>query len=235
MTPHTVDRATPRVSRDVRGRKKVAELKAICGATLPSGKSCRRAAGRGTDHLGIGRCDRHGGDSPAGIKAAGVNAASILLRTPVMGSPVDMDPSSALLWCVAIAAGEVQYLSAKVAELDEEQLVGRPTTIRHEQGRGDRGYRDLHTREGGPKELHLLIKERQKATDRLARFSKMALDAGVAERQVRVAEAQAGMLAALITGVMADIGATKEQMTLLERVLPSRLLALEATPQVAVS
>jgi hypothetical protein len=146
-----------------------------------------------------------------------------------MGVPVEMEPVDALLWCVAIAAGEVQYLSARVGELSEEELIGRPTTITRERGRGERGRKDLRTTQGGPHELHVLVKERQRAVDRLARFSKMALDAGVAERQIRVAEAQAGMLAALITGVMEDIGATKKQMTLLESSLPSRLLALEAS------
>jgi hypothetical protein len=157
---------------------------------------------------------------------------SQLLRSPtVMGLPVEMEPTDALLWCVAIAAGEVQYLSGRVAELTDEELIGRPTTLTHERGRGERGRKDLRTTQGGPHQLHLLVVERQKAVDRLARFAKMAIDAGVAERQVRLAEAQAGMLAALITGVMEDIGATKKQMSLLESRLPSRLLALEASRQ----
>jgi hypothetical protein len=159
-----------------------------------------------------------------------MNVASELLRSPVvMGMPLEMEPVDALLWCVAIAAGEVQYLSERVGELSEEELIGRPTTVTRERGRGERGSKDLKTTQGGPHQLHLLVVERQKAVDRLARFSKMAIDAGVAERQVRIAEAQAGMLAALITGVMQDIGATKKQMTLLESHLPSRLLALEAS------
>lgn len=145
-----------------------------------------------------------------------------------MGVPLEMEPTDALLWCVAIAAGEVQYLSQRVGELTEEELIGRPSRISREWGTGERGRKDVRTREAGEHQLHILVKERQGAVDRLARFSKMAIDAGVAERQVRLAEAQAGMLAALITGVMDDIAITAKQRRALESALPARLMALEA-------
>jgi hypothetical protein len=45
----------------------------------------------------------------------------------------------------------------------------------------------------------------------LARACKMALDAGVAERQIRLAEAQGQLLADAIRGILGDLGLSPEQ------------------------
>jgi hypothetical protein len=37
--------------------------KKLCGANLKSGRTCRNVAGKGTDHLGAGRCSRHLGST----------------------------------------------------------------------------------------------------------------------------------------------------------------------------
>jgi hypothetical protein len=46
----------------------------------------------------------------------------------------------------------------------------------------------------------------QQERDRLVRVSKLALDAGVAERQVRLTERQAQQLAEVIRAVLTDLG-----------------------------
>jgi hypothetical protein len=60
-------------------------------------------------------------------------------------------------------------------------------------------------------ELHIWIVTRQKAVERLAGFSKMAVDAGVAERQVRLSERQSEILAAVILTVVGELGLSDEQ------------------------
>lgn len=40
------------------------EARGICGARTRSGDPCKNVAGKGTDHLGVGRCKFHGGATP---------------------------------------------------------------------------------------------------------------------------------------------------------------------------
>lgn len=160
-------------------------------------------------------------------------ATALVPGTAVMGIPIAMDPTDALTWCVSIAAGEVAYLTQKVQELTEEQLIARPRHSSREYGLagtgkdGD-GEKDLKRVELGPDALHLLIVERQAAVDRLAKLAKMALDAGVAERQVRLAEQQGDMIYSILSRFMEAVGLTSKQRTIAEQVLPDILLTLEA-------
>ncbi len=210
--------------------KRQPATRAICGAESTDGGLCYRGAGKSTDHEGVGRCSAHGGNSPNGIKAAGVTIARalgsrvILTDQPVYGMPERMAPPDALLWCVAIAAGEVRYLSKKVAELTEDEVLGRPATITHVSGEGKK----MRTVQRGPVEPHIWVRERHRAVDRLARVAKMAMDAGVAERLVALAEFQATALAELFGAVFKDIGLTAAQMKRAEPVLERRLLAMES-------
>ncbi len=168
--------------------------------------------------------------------AAGVTIANHLVGThhgvittaPVYGKAERMAPADALLWCVAIAAGEVRYLSKKVAELTEDEVLGRPTTYTTERGEGEKGHKNMRTVQRGPVEPHIWVKERHRAVERLAKLSKMAMDAGVAERLVALAEFQATALADLFGAVFRDIGLTAAQMKRAEPVVERQLLAMES-------
>lgn len=48
--------------------------------------------------------------------------------------------------------------------------------------------------------------------DRCARYCKLAIDAGLAERQVRLAEQQGRLLEHVLSGVLGDLGLTDEQL-----------------------
>src|SRR5687767_2986064 len=85
----------------------------------------------------------------------------------MMGQPLDIDPIDAITWCIKITAGEVMWLTERMAELEEVDWV--ETTLIG-------------------KQLHIYAKERQAAVDRLARYSNMALSLGIQERAVRLAE-----------------------------------------------
>jgi hypothetical protein len=60
----------------------------------------------------------------------------------------------------------------------------------------------------------------------LARVCKMALDAGVAERQVRVAEAQGELLAGVIKSMLGDLGLNSKQQGEAPAIVRRHLLAL---------
>lgn len=170
-----------------------------CGAKTRSGGKCKKQKGWGTDHLGTGRCKLHGGNTSSGQAAAAKEAAVI------MGEQLDVDPHDALLTCVRIAAGEVAYCSKEIGQLEK----ATESTMFGEQ-------------------LNIWIQVRQKAMLSLAKFSKMALDAGVAERQVQVAERYGEMLATLISGILGDLALTKAQQKKAPAIVTRHLQALEA-------
>ena len=58
----------------------------LCGARTKTGQPCKMRSGQGTDHVGIGRCFRHGGASPSGRKAAA--AAELQQRLHALSEPL---------------------------------------------------------------------------------------------------------------------------------------------------
>ena len=90
-----------------------------CGAKTRKGTPCEQRAGHGTKHPGIGRCSKHGGSSPNAEVSGQVTLAR--REAQVMGQPLDMEPHTAILECIKIAAGEVQYASERIAELDRRR------------------------------------------------------------------------------------------------------------------
>lgn len=165
-----------------------------------------------------------------------VAAGSVVKPGPVLGTPVQMDPTDALLWCVSITAGEVAYFTERIhAEVSHEDVVQRIITKSRERGttgavnmHGDEGYRDLEKVDVNAPALHVLIRARTEAIDRLARFSKMAIDAGVAERQVALAERQGDMLAHVLGLFIDKMRFGPKALERAERVLPEVLMALES-------
>jgi hypothetical protein len=175
-----------------------------CGAKTRNGGACKKQKGWGTEHLGSGRCKLHGGNTESGTKAAANEAAAI------MGAELDIDPHDALLQCIRITAGEISYCSTLIGDLDEP-MVMTP-------------FGEM---------LSIWITTRQKAIERLAKFSKMALDAGVAERQVQVAERYGEMLATLVSGILGDLKLSKAQQKEAPAVVRKHFQLIEGGAQAA--
>jgi hypothetical protein len=172
----------------------------LCGSRrLKVGELCTLPAGWGTDHVGSGRCRLHGGATRNGRVAAAKEEAQ-REAVQVMGAPIDVDPLEALLVCVRVAAGEAEYASAQVAELERAMQEGKKSTS-----------------------LHPWIRVRQDALERLARFSKMAVDAGVAERLVQVEERHARVLFRVMSGVVADLDIPAAQRELVPQLVRRHL------------
>src|SRR3954469_6467304 len=132
-----------------------------CDAPTRAGGKCRKPAGFGTDHFGVGRCRSHGGNSPTHRRAAHRQMA--LAELPAMGGNIDVDPTEALLHCVKREAGRSGWLQLRVEALDPD---------------GVEQVADPHS------EVAELVRLEAQSIERLARFAKMALDAGLDERQV---------------------------------------------------
>lgn len=171
-----------------------------CGAKKKGGGTCNRPAGWGTTHTGTGRCRNHGGSLPNHRKAAARSQAIL------MGAPVDINPLDALIWCIKLTAGEVEFCTQQMELLDKEEWIE-------------------HTMIG--KQLHMWAKERQKAVDRLAKYSKEAIALGIAERAVRLAEQYGSSIARYTKGLLEDLELTPEQRKKAPLIVRKHLMLLE--------
>ncbi len=190
----------------------------ICGAVLASGAICKRKAGWGTNHPGVAACRDHD-QRQAASRARHVARPSLEL---LVGHKVDINPMEALLMCVRITAAEVAYFSSRIGELDDNQITVRP---RQEQiAQKDGVAIDLRQ----TKELNIWIRARKESMRDLARFSKMALDAGVEERLVRVAESVGDSIAKAIRSILDDLDLSADQAEQAPEIVRKHLRLLSA-------
>lgn len=174
-----------------------------CGAKNRHGGACQLRAGFGTNHVGVGRCKHHGGASPNGQKHAQIAAAELALQKA--GVAVPTDPARGLLDMVASSAGMVRYLAAKTAELDEiTAMTAFGPAVRPE-----------------PMLLEKWVKLH-------ARNCKLALDANISERYVRLAEDQGRLVVELIQRVLGKAELEPGQRQTLERLFGQEMRVMAA-------
>lgn len=182
-----------------------------------SGHRCRRYPTRGASV-----CYYHGGAIPA-VKAA---AARRLARERLDGdlgkllAELEMDaadrhPVAVLLDAVARASAMTEVLGS---------LLGGLRAAPDAEGNGGL-YGPDHLGDGRP---HVLVEMYAQWTDRAARAAKLALDAGVDERKVRIREAEARQMAGVLSAVFADteLGLTATQRNVAAEVAARHLVAL---------
>jgi len=209
------------------GQARDGEGKKLCGAKKSDGGTCRNPAGARTTHLGEGPSYRHLGSTRNHQVAAEKKIAEQRMRT--YGSPIDVEPHVALIEEVRRTAGHVAWLGEVVSDLLHEG-DGYSESI------SDDGTRTLRP-QTGLKQMDVAgkfekpsvwVELYQEERRMLARVCKMALDAGVAERHVRVAEAQGELFASTIKAILGDLGLSKEQQTLAPALVRKHLTALSA-------
>lgn len=187
----------------------------ICGAQR-TGKSsagpgiCCQTAGWGTAHPGYGHCRNHGGLLESHEKAAEIQKATDM--TEMYGTPITgMDPHEALAQEVSRSAGHVQWLQSVINKFDDKKEL---TQWSEATGVSPSVWIDLYHKE----------------RDRLVASSKAALQAGVAERTVRVAEEQGRLFAMVITRIFSDprLSITNAQKAVMPAVVRDHMMALDA-------
>lgn len=169
----------------------------LCGAKTRAGGACRKSAGWGTGSHVGWGRCRLHG----GATPTHVRAAAAAMARG-FGDELEVEPIEALLWMVRAAAGEVAYTTARVAELQPTALV-----------------------DGG--QLSVWILARRGAMDRLAKFAAMAVGAGVAERQVRIAERYGQVIGDLLERVLAGLELTEAQRDAAPEIVRRELSVLE--------
>lgn len=205
-----------------------------CGATKRQGEGdCQRPAGWGTDHVGVGRCKLHGGKTRSHLVAAAQGMAEIALKR--LGVPiVDADPSEQLLEMVRESAGNVACLRDLVGELELEVSglrydidSGKLVEVTDTPGIAGRTYHQSGIPTGEAK-AHVLVAMYDAERDRLVRFSKAAIDCGLAERVVRVQEQTAEVVAKVMMALLDDpeLGLDRTQREVGRRIAGRHLRAL---------
>lgn len=174
----------------------------ICGAKLGNGGRCQVGAGKDTGHIGFGKCGRHGGNTPTlRTSAAKFIGGEVIDRMSMggYGRPVEISPTDALLQEVSRAAGHVAWLAQRIDswELKDGELM---TAYQHET-------------------LDLYHAERKQ----VVWVSKIALDAGVDERKIRLKEAEAGNIVALLKHVFTGLQLSVAQQRLVQTIVPAAL------------
>lgn len=188
-----------------------------CSATTRAGHRCRKPPIAGGTV-----CRSHGGAAPQVQVAAKMRAAEQEAHREaarmVARDGVDVDPITHLLDSLHRAAALVEVwgqMAAAIddrAELEAEQLRG--TLSYREDKRLSSPYelevsshdRMLVLDRHGQASVHPYVVQYERALDRRAKFAKLAIDAGIAERQVRIAEKQGQQIAQAITHVFEKLG-----------------------------
>ena len=126
-----------------------------------------------------------------------------LAAVALYGLPREVDPHTALLEEIWRTAGAVDWLEGKVREQGAEELVWGVV----EQTSGP-GAPPL-IKESAKPSIWLQLYRQERS--HLVNVCRVAIAAGVAERQVQLAEEQGRMIAIVIQGVLEDLGVADRQ------------------------
>lgn len=152
----------------------------LCGARNRSNGTCRKTAGWGTQHPGVGRCRLHGGASPHAEISGQVELARREIR--LLEREIPLHPHDAIEWCIRIMAGQLMTANEKVADLHPDEWIG------HKDG------------------VNPWVRLQAEYADRLMGYAAAAAKAGIDERRTQLAELHGQRIAEVFSRVFADLG-----------------------------
>ncbi len=150
---------------------------AHCGARLrqTAGGLCKLAKGYGTDHLGIGSCRKHGGNTQN--HRAGANHQKAERTVAAFAARRDVDPVEAMLEVQGIWAGMVAYLSQTISEMESSAELKQLSV-------GSERY----------ERPSVWVEMLNNALREYGRAAKACADLGIEERRTRLAESHGRVL-----------------------------------------
>jgi len=199
--------------------------RARCGSrTRQTDDPCGLPAGWGTEHVGVGQCRKHGGNTTnARIHAQRILAEDAARR---FGVEVETTADAALLRELAAVNGEVMFYRARVSELPREAMTFGVTRREYAHAgenpeAGDLNETEMHTR---PNVWITLLHQTEK---HLAELAATMIKLGIERRSVEVAESQGAALYKVVILVVGDLGVRPDDPRLAE-ILPRRFRELAA-------
>lgn len=172
-----------------------------CGAQTRGGSRCGKAAGWGTEHVGIGPCKLHGGTTPTVVKGAQVVMAKQAVET--YGLPVATTPQQALEDELARTAGHVAWLGQVVQQLEEAELTGPVGTSGVDAKTGLRHHAQA--------EPSVWVRMYQAERKHLADVAATCLRVGLEAKRVELAQQQGQLIAQVLQAVLTDLKVPLEQ------------------------
>lgn len=166
-----------------------------CNAHKTKGDGlCRRGAGQGTDHPGVGTCSKHGGSTTSARKhAAKVKTAREV--SELMAAERDLlgdnpDPQAGVMEVV-----RWRWAYRRVIEQLVEELLDRATPEAVDAAVLHDGERP-----------HVLVAMLHEATESHLKACRIAIESGIAERQLRLEEDKLELIASVLRGVLVEKG-----------------------------
>lgn len=175
---------------------------------------------------GATTCRMHLGNAPHIQRAAARKAAKAKAEAQIMkhlqseGISLEggISPHQALMESMMSTAAVVQYIRKHVSKMEEDELVGMMVVKQVIDADGG-----VTVTKASVKNIWLeLLGEWE---DRSSKISKLAIDAGVAERAVRIVEQQASLLAGAVWGILNDLGVEQDSSTI--QIVRRHMMALE--------
>lgn len=169
-----------------------------CTRIKRDGARCRKSA-----IIGGTVCTHHGGGAPQVREAGRARARHARAERAVAtyGLPVEVDPHDALLAEVHRTAGHVAWLGDIVQQLERDQLVWGVTDQTEKQATE---YPGIDTTRTASPNVWLELYHRERV--HLVKVAKAAVDAGIDERRVQLAEAQGQAIVAVLRATLEDLG-----------------------------
>lgn len=195
-----------------------------CSVVYKGRPPCQQPAGWGTDHPGFGPCKHHGGNLRGVADAArsSMIAASAMKIVP-FGEAAQTDPEQALLDLVSQSAALVRFYGQQVNRLADQapsdSVAGTFQRLvqRYEEAGGLFGpiveIDKFGTEHIVGEELRGMVKLWNEERDRLSKFAKLALGAGIERRRVEMAERQGEMLVLIVSRVLVALGMSPETLS----------------------
>lgn len=192
---------------------------------------------------GAAVCKLHGGGAPQ-VQAAAVERLEAMAAQQRLARDLTSagealpyeDPIANLLWLVSMTKRAVVWWSFRVAELEtpDPQAGDFAAGLVGVDDDGEAVVVQPAGRLYGPSTsggiaMHPVLKEWQRAMDQNARFAKMAVDAGVSERMVRIAEAQGETIAQVVEGTLNELGLSPAVRDEARRIISVKFTELSQT------
>lgn len=195
-------------------------LRNRCRGHNKDGSQCRDPS-----LAGANVCRMHGGKAPQVQRKAKERVkrekAEMTLASAIDEFDLDpVHPAEALLESVAYSRAILTFLRQKVGSLDVDDIAGLFTTS--EKYDEETGNTTITKYVGG----NVWVKLLGEWEDRITKSSKMAIDAGIAERQTQVIESQAALFASTLWSILSELGIEQGPQT--TAVVRRHMLSLKA-------